>query len=131
MSKEARDQATLNKIYEAFFSGDMKSWLGFWDEESVIYEAESLPYGGHYQGPEQIKSLAEKMGSLWEDFDFQIQEILGSDSRLIAYGTWNGTGKRTGVRVTVPFTEIWVFKDDRVAEVTPIYGDTALVNSVL
>ena len=69
------------------------------------------------------------MGSLWEDLDFQIHEILGSDSRLIAYGTWNGTGKRTGV--TVPFTEIWVFKDGRVAEVTPIYGDTALVNSVL
>ena len=131
MSKETKDRATLDSLYEAFFSGDMESWLSFWNEESIIYEVESLPYGGMHKGLGAIKALAEKMGGLWEDLDLQIHEILGSDSRLIAYGTWNGTGKKSGRRITFPFAEVWVFKDGKVVEVTPIYGDTTLINSVL
>ena len=131
MSKEQQDRETLDALYDAFFSGDMESWLSFWDEESTIYEVDSLPYGGVHKGLDEIKVLAEKMGGLWEDLDLQIHEILGSENRLIAYGTWNGIGKRTGKRVTFPFSEVWVFKDGKVVEVTPIYGDTALINSVL
>ena len=113
MSKEDEDRRTLDEIYAAFFSGDLDRWLSFWTEESIIWEAESLPYGGTYRGLEQIKKLAE------------------SDERLMAYGTWNGTGQKTGKRVTFPFAEIWVLKDGKVIEVVPIYSDTALINSVL
>ena len=49
----------------------------------------------------------------------------------MAYGTWNGTGQKTGKRVTFPFAEMWVLKDGKVIEVVPIYSDTALINSVL
>ena len=71
------------------------------------------------------------MGSLWTDLNLEIHEILGSDERLMAYGTWNGTGQKTGKRVTFPFAEMWVLKDGKVIEVVPIYSDTALINSVL
>lgn len=131
MSKEADDRKTLDQIYAAFFSGDLKRWLSFWTEESTIWEAESLPYGGTYRGLTEIESLAVKMGGLWTDLDLKIHEILGSDDRLMAYGTWNGTGEKTGVRVSFPFAEMWVFKDGKVVEVVPIYSDTALINSVL
>lgn len=131
MSKEDEDRSTLDEIYAAFFSGDLDRWLSFWTEESIIWEAESLPYGGTYRGLEQIKKLAEKMGSLWTDLNLEIHEILGSDERLMAYGTWNGTGQKTGKRVTFPFAEMWVLKDGKVIEVVPIYSDTALINSVL
>ena len=131
MSKEARDRKTLDEIYGAFFSGEFENWMGYWDENSVIHEAESLPYGGDHKGPTQIRALAEKMDQLWAEFNVDFDDICGNDDRLVAFGTCNGVGRKTGKSIGFSFAEVWVFKGDKVVEVTPIYGDTALMCSVL
>ena len=131
MSKEVRDRKTLDEIYGAFFAGEFENWMGYWDENSVIREAESLPYGGDHKGPAQIRALAEQMGQLWAEFNIDFDAICGDDDRLVAFGTCNGVGRKTGRRIIFSFAEVWVFKGKKVVEVTPIYGDTALMNSVL
>lgn len=131
MSKEAKDREVLDKIYAAFFAGDLDLWLTYWTEDSVLWEADSLPYGGTAKGLVQIRETAEQMGEAWSDVDLDIHDIAGGDDRLITYGTWTGTGRKTGRSVSFPFAEVWVFKDQKVAKVTPIYGDTVLINSVL
>ena len=131
MSKESEDREVLDQIYAAFFAGDLDQWINFWTEDSELWEADSLPYGGTAKGLVQIRETAEQMGEAWEDLDLEIHDIVGNDDRLITYGTWTGTGRKTGKSATFPFAEVWVFKDHKVLKVTPIYGDTALINSVL
>jgi len=131
MSKEAKDREVLDKIYAAFFAGDMDLWLTYWTEDSVLWEADSLPYGGEAIGLDAIQQTFNQMGEAWSETDLEIHDILGSDERLITYGTWTGTGRKTGKSVSFPFAEVWEFKDQKVAKVIPIYSDTVLINSVL
>ena len=131
MSKETRDRKTLDELYAAFFAGDFEKWMSFWSEDSVIREAESLPYGGDHKGTAEIQALAEKMGGLYEEFQIDFDGIFGNDDRLVAIGTCNCVGRKTGKSASFSFAEVWVFNGDKVAEVTPIYGDTALMNSIL
>jgi len=131
MSKEAKDREVLDKIYAAFFAGDMELWLTYWTEDSVLWEADSLPYGGGAKGLDAIQQTFKEMGEAWSEADLEIHDILGSDERLITYGTWTGTGAKTGKSVSFPFAEVWEFKDQKVAKVIPIYSDTVLINSVL
>lgn len=131
MSKEAEDRETLDKLYAAFLAGDLEEWINFWTDESTMWEAESLPYGGTHKGRKQIRAAIDIMFSVWSDVDLDVIDTLGSDERLIMYGNFTGTGAKTGKTITFPFAEMWVFKDHKVLEVKPIYGDTVLINSVL
>ena len=131
MSKEARDREELDKLYAAFFAGDLDEWIKFWNEDAVMWEADALPYRGTHRGLKEIRAAVEIMGSVWSNVDLDIIDIVGSDERLITYGTFTGTGAKTGKTASFPFAEVWVFRDHKVAEVTPIYGDTVLINSVL
>ena len=45
MSNQEQNAATLEKIYAAFAIGDWESWKDHIDENSVLIEAETLPYG--------------------------------------------------------------------------------------
>lgn len=131
MSKEAEDRETLDQLYAVFLAGDLDEWINFWTDESTMWEADSLPYGGTHKGREQIRAAIDIMFEVWEDVDLDVIDIVGSDERLIMYGNFTGTGRKTGKTATFPFAEMWVFKDHKVLEVKPIYGDTVLINSVL
>ena len=125
MSKIAENAATLDKIYAAFAVGDWESWKDHIDENSVLIEAESLPYGGRFKGMDIVKGL-EKIAHYWEDFDYQRHETYHGDTAIMVYGTMAATGKATGLRVSMPLAERWVLDGPIVREVTAIYGDTAL-----
>ncbi len=125
MSSKEQNSATLEKIYAAFAIGDWESWKDHIDENSVLIEAETLPYGGRFKGMDIVKGL-QKIAEHWEDFDYQRHETYHGDNAIMVYGTMAATGKATGLRVTMPLAERWVLDGPIVREVTAIYGDTAL-----
>ena len=105
--------------------------MSYWDENSVVPEAKTLPYGGVHKGSEEIRALAEKMGGLYSEFKIDFDGVFGDDDKLVALGTCICTGRATGKSASFSFAEAWVFNNDKVVEVTAIYGDTALMNSIL
>jgi len=125
MSTEDPRAATLEKIYAAFAVGDWDSWSDHIDENSLLIEAESLPYGGRFKGMDIVKGL-DKIIEYWEDFDYQRIETYYGEKSIMVYGIMHATGKATGLRVTMPLAERWVIEGTIVREVTAIYGDTAL-----
>jgi len=131
MTQADQNRKTLHDIYGAFFSGDLEAWLSFFTEDSVFWEAESLPYGGVAKGVEQVRATVMKMIECWDDVSFDVDDVLANDQRVIAYGTFNATAKATGEKVSVPLAEMWRFRDGKVEEIVAIYGDTALINAAL
>ena len=83
MSKESEDRELLDQIYAAFFSGDLDLWLTFWTEDSELWEADSLPYGGTAKGLDQIRHTAEQMGEAWDDLNLEIQPVSSTCELLI------------------------------------------------
>ena len=129
--KADENRATLEAVYAAFFRGDLEGWLSFFDESSVFWEADSLPYGGVARGREGARATVMKMVDSWDDVAFDVEEMVASEQRVIAYGTFTGTGKATGKRVSFPLAEMWMFRNGKVAELKAIYGDTALAAAAL
>ena len=116
---------TLEKIYAAFAVGDWDSWSEHIDENSLLIEAESLPYGGRFKGMDIVRGLT-KILEYWEDFDYKRLETFYGETSIMVYGIMEATGKATGLRVSMPLAERWIFEGTTIREVTAIYGDTAL-----
>ena len=118
-------------LYEAFAEGDIANVLGVLDPEIEWTEAEGFPYGGTYTGPQAVlQNVFMKLGTEWDDYRAEPQELLDAGERIIALGTYSGTYKATGKSMRVPFAHVMTLKDGKIVRFVQ-YTDTLKVNEAL
>ena len=118
-------------VYEAFGRGDVPTVLGSFDSDIEWHEADGLPYGGVYHGPEAVAQNV--FGPLTEDipdFALGVEEVFDSGDRVAAFGRYTGTAKETGMQLNVPFAHAWTVRGGK-AVAFHQYVDTAKFNEVL
>jgi ketosteroid isomerase-like protein len=111
--------------------GDMDAFLRDFDDESVLVEVESLPYGGRHRGKENIRKAMLQLLSVWKDLSYTMEGVVDSADCVISYGQFQATGAKSGKRVSFPLAEVWKVRDGRVRELLAIYGDTQQVVQAL
>lgn len=121
----------VDEIYAAFGSGDLDKWLTFFDDESVLIEADSLPYGGRFKGREEIMSAINTIMATWDNFSYDVHEKYANETTAMVFGTISGTAKATGRKIKMPLVERWTIRDGKVDEVLPIYFDTKAVQEAV
>jgi ketosteroid isomerase-like protein len=104
--------------------GDLEAFLETCDDNTVMSEAGSLPYGGSYRGKGAIRAGIQKVFGYWRDFSFNVETLAANDDWVIAYGQFSATSIATGRSVSFPQVEVWKFKDGKAVLVQPIYSDT-------
>jgi hypothetical protein len=106
----------VKSVYGAFDRGDVPAVLGAFADDIEWYEAEGMPYGGVYRGPEAV---AQKVfGPITEDVDgFALvrEEFIASDGTVAAVVRYTGTGKATGKSLDVPAVHVWDLSDGKLA----------------
>lgn len=118
-------------LYAAFAKGDIANVLGVLDPEIEWTEAEGFPYGGTYTGPQAVlQNVFIKLGTEWDDYRADPQEILDAGERIVALGTYSGTFKATGKSMRVPFAHVMTLKDGKVVRFVQ-YTDTLKVSEAL
>ena len=84
-------------LYEAFGRGDVPNALGAMTKDIEWHDAQGMPYGGVYHGPQQV---AEKVfGPITTDvegFSVTPQQFVASDDIVAAIVRYTGTGKTSG-----------------------------------
>jgi ketosteroid isomerase-like protein len=103
-------------IYGAFARGDVPSVLGAFADDIEWFEAEGLPYGGVYHGPDAVAQNV--FGPITEDIDgFTItpEEVIGSGATVAAVVRYTGTGKATGKALDEPVVHVWEIRDGKLA----------------
>jgi ketosteroid isomerase-like protein len=129
-SKSARQ--LVDDAYDALFGrGDLSGFLADFDENSVMIEAESLPYGGTFRGRDTIKAAIEQVFAYWRDFAYEVEAIADSELWVMAYGRFRATSVKTGKQLDIPLAEVWHIRDGKVMMISPIYSDTKLALNVL
>lgn len=121
----SRELDAVEGVYEAFGRGDVPAVLGAMAEDVEWNEAEGLPYGGTYHGPQAV--LENVFGPILEDVDrFTVspQRYVSDGDTVISLGRYTGTGKATGRALDVPFAHVWEVRDGMVARFTQ-HVDTA------
>ncbi len=103
-------------IYGAFARGDVPAVLGAFAEDIEWFEAEGMPYGGLYRGPEAVAQNV--FGPITEDvegFTITPEQLIGSGDTVAAVVRYTGTGKATGRALDVPVVHVWDIRDGKLA----------------
>jgi ketosteroid isomerase-like protein len=94
-------------------------------------EAEGVPYGGTYAGPDAVlKGVFVKLGTEWEGFSAVPEEFIVQRDTVVALGEYSGTFKSTGRRFAAPFAHVWNLQGGKVLRFRQ-YTDTAMVQRAI
>ena len=101
-------------LYEAFERGDVPAALGAMTDDIEWHEAEGMPYGGTYHGPQQV---AENVfGPITTDVDgFAVtpHQFIASGDTVAAVVQYTGTGKATGKQLDLEVVHVWEVRDGK------------------
>jgi ketosteroid isomerase-like protein len=94
-------------------------------------EAKGFPYAGTYTGLESVtRNVFSRLGSEWIDYKFTPEDYVAGDDKVVAYGTYTGTYKRTGKPFAARVAHIWKLQDGKIVRFEQ-FVDSELVNSAM
>jgi ketosteroid isomerase-like protein len=99
--------------------------------EVTMYQAESLPYGGIYEGPEGIERFMAAMSSAWSALEFLEQRFVIEGDAAVVYNHGRLTARSTGKVLETSVMQLIVIHEGLIAEIRPFYLDTAAVVAAL
>src|SRR3979490_1089766 len=74
--------------------GDMDAFLRDFDDESILVEVESLPYGGRHRGKENIRKAMLHLLSVWKDLSLTRQRGPSRGSECLSRSQRSGRSER-------------------------------------
>ncbi|MEA2386308.1 MAG: uncharacterized protein QOJ22_482 [Thermoleophilaceae bacterium] len=123
--------AFVSGLYEAFGRGDVPAVLAGFDANIEWNEAEGMPYGGQYHGPEAVaENVFGPITGDFDDFSVKPDEILAAGDRVVALLTYTGTAKESGKPLHMPAAHVWTVRDGKVTKFVQL-ADSAILNAAL
>lgn len=95
-----------------------------------VIEAESLPYGGVANGPDEFIDLIRRAFTTWDDTRVSVQQILADGDTVVLMAEMSGRGRANGEAFTMAMVEIWRLENGRIREVRPFYFDTKRLHDI-
>ena len=99
----------------------------FFAPDVVLYQAESLPYGGIWRGHSGMEKFFLAMSQTWEAFDMVGQEFLSTGETAVVLTHVHARARATGRELEFPVLQTLRVVDGCITEVRPFYWDTAAI----
>jgi ketosteroid isomerase-like protein len=78
-------------------------------------EAAGFPYGGTYRGVDEIvQNVLARLGSEWEGFKADVENLHDAGDTIIATGFYRGTSRKTNRPMEASFAHVFSLKDGKV-----------------
>ena len=128
---EARVNAhAIRRLFDAVDHRDRAGVAAAYDENIVIHEAPSLPYGGDYGGHDGALRHGQGFRAAWDQF--QQNDLRGLEPRIIAHGDhvavlWRHKAENfeTGDRIDLPAVSIYRMRAGKIIDSRMFHFDTA------
>src|ERR1700730_2633097 len=132
--RAARSEAQINRcaveaLFDALDRRDAAGGLAPYAENVTIHEAESLPHGGDYSGPEVLRH-GQEFRAAWDRF--QPNEQRGLDPQIIADGDhvvvlWlhRLENPKTGDSLDLPAVSVYRMENTKIIDSRMFHFDTA------
>lgn len=102
------------------------------DPEFVLYEPESMPYGGEWHGPDGFRSFLKVMDKTWRKMGpLKPPELIEQGNTVIVLATLDAESRATGRAVQPSVCQVVRVRGRRLLEARMFYWDTATINEVL
>lgn len=113
-------------MYAEVARGNWDAVADFMADDFVIYEPESLPYGGEWRGRDALQRLYAHVMGYWDDPVVQWQELVGGESHAVALLHFTVTARASGKRFETHIAEVTKFDEaGKMASMRIHYFDTA------
>ena len=115
----------VSGVYQAFGRGDVPAVLGAMADDIEWHEADGMPYGGVYHGPEAVAQNV--FGPLIEDIpDFALapEQFIPSGDTVAVVTRYTGIGKATGKELDLPVVHVWEVRNGEIVQFRQ-FADTA------
>jgi uncharacterized protein len=99
----------------------------FFAIDVVLYQADSLPYGGIWKGHNGMERFFLAMSRTWSEFEMVEQRFLATGDTSVVLTYVRACARATGRRLDFPILQTIGIADGRIAEVRPFYWDTAAI----
>lgn len=100
----------VQRIYEAFYAGDLDAVMKECSPAAVIEQDPALPWGGRYVGRDGIAEFAMKLvGS--NDAVVTTEAMFQAGDRVIQQGRTAGTVRHNGAAFSVRECHVWTVED--------------------
>jgi ketosteroid isomerase-like protein len=127
----AQDNVDLiQSAWDAFGRGNLEEAVSIADPSGEVVVAESLPWGGTYQGPDGFSEMLGSLLSNFEQFKAVPEKVLGADDNHVVVIA--KTSGRTKAGNTWEGRAVWVYqlRDGKVVR-AEAFTDTARVLEAL
>ena len=114
--KKMTNLEIIKSTYEGKTSEENGKNLAKYIAENISWtEAKGFPYAGTYIGLENVtKNVFSRLGSEWIDYKFTSEGYVASEDKVVAYGTYTGTYKKTNKPFTARVAHVWKLKDGKI-----------------
>lgn len=127
MSKE--NVEIIKKLFEAVERRDAAGVLGVYDENIVIREARSLPYGGEFHGAEGALKHAQGYRKIWDDLQSSDERKMNAkflDAGDYVIVLWRQRAVKGEQKLDLSAASIYKLRDGKIVE-SEMFQDTASV----
>lgn len=130
MSQE--DVAIVRRLFKAVEEHDLAGVLAAYDPEIVIREAESLPYGGEYNGLKGAKIHAGNYAMTWGDFQTPAEQItdavvLDAGDHVVVLWRQRGLSASSGKKLDLPAVSVYKMRAGKIVESQMFHSDTSAI----
>jgi ketosteroid isomerase-like protein len=100
-------------------------------DDVVMYQAESLPYGGEWRGRQGMERFMAAFSRAWQSLEFIEQRFVSERDTVVVYNRGRLRARASGRVLDTSIMQLISVRDGLVAEFRPFYLDTAAVLEAL
>ena len=103
----------VKRLMDAFRAGDHQAALAAYHPE-VVCDATVRPEGGMYRGREGVAEAIRVWGGTWDDWKWEIDELIDGGDRVLMVIRESGRGKGSGVVVVQETFWVYALRDGQI-----------------
>lgn len=123
----AATKGLVEHLYALTGSGQWDKVEELLTDDFRIVEAETLPFGGVYEGKGALQALFTKVFAFWQDPSLEYKDIAISQDNIVVLLSFHATSRFNGERLEMPLCEVFHLRDGKFSGITPYYFDTAAI----
>lgn len=94
-------------------------------------EAKGFPYAGTFIGMEEVtKNVFGRLGQEWIDFKFTPEDYVASEDKVVVYGTYTGTFKKTNKSFESRVAHIWKLQEGKIVSFEQFVASQAVIDAM-
>ncbi|MEM9919906.1 MAG: nuclear transport factor 2 family protein [Bacteroidota bacterium] len=121
-----KNTAIVQNFYAHLAKGDRENAYKLLADDFTLKQADSLPYGGGYRGPEALVDFFKKFNAYWQQFETLTTAFYECENKVFAVSTIQGKNVLDKL-IETEMIQIYHVDNQKIVSAQPFYFDTALL----